>query len=186
MPKVTQAGATIQLGHTLDSDFFVPIVAGYNSAPCLCCHSRAPVARWSHSSQTYANLLLQWEHRELASPPNTPRSPALPVHISTSAFSSLTAPRPLWFPSDFPSLPRFSSCRFCTLRPLGLQCLLQKLLVCLTPQCWASVSLPRRTFPDSQSRLSIPAICLQGTFPSVPEYIPLRIYLLHISLATRA
>lgn len=34
LPKVTQAGATIQLGHTLDSDFFVPIVAGYNSAPC--------------------------------------------------------------------------------------------------------------------------------------------------------
>ncbi|KAI4549698.1 hypothetical protein MG293_002028 [Ovis ammon polii] len=34
----------------------------------------------------------------------------------------------------------------------------------LTPQCWTSVTLPQRTFPDSQSRLSIPAIRLQATF----------------------
>ncbi|KAI4580242.1 hypothetical protein MJT46_001610 [Ovis ammon polii x Ovis aries] len=56
------------------------------------------------------------------------------------------------------------SLRFCTLRSLGLRCLLQKLLACLTPQCWTSVTLPQRTFPDSQSRLSIPAIRLQATF----------------------
>ena len=65
------------------------------------------------------------ESRHHPQHPTLPRTPCPHLHLLLSLHS--WHPDRSWFPSDFPSLPWFSSCRFCALRSLSLQCLLQKL-----------------------------------------------------------
>lgn len=141
----------------------------------LCCLSRAPELV-CYTAVRPTSICSCGGSTESQHHPDTPHSPALPVHVSTFCL--------LFTRGTQTALGFFLTSHHSQIPGPAMSA--PETLGCLTPQFWISVSLPQRTFSDSQSKLSILVIRLQGTFPSLPEHSHLRLYLPHISLPTRA